>query len=140
MRPVLIKTDCHEQRHHEDATTDSKTSAHTDDLFGTEFAWIPHWPDKSVEVCSHLATLLHLKGGFADGLDYERNRALVPVEIGDGQRNAFTKLVQNDDDKLAGLRGRCNLRWLGRRARCLDRPNRGICVFASRRRILRFRR
>jgi hypothetical protein len=28
MRPVLIKTDCHEQRHHDDATTDSKTSAH----------------------------------------------------------------------------------------------------------------
>ena len=46
---------------------------------------------------------LHFLGRFAHCLNYQCDRSLVTIEIGDRQGNSFPMIVQDHDDELAGL-------------------------------------
>jgi len=54
-----------------------------------------------VQVRTDLAVTLHFPGRLADGLDHQRDGALVAVEVGDGQRDAFALGVRHHDHELA---------------------------------------
>ena len=79
----------------------AQAAANAHHLFGVaDRAGDAHRADHRVQRRTDLAFLLHLPGGLADRLDYQRDGSLVLVEIRDGERNPLALLVEHDDHEL----------------------------------------
>ena len=94
---LLVAARLREDRRHAQAAADA------DDLLRVPLISLgmPIGPTRPYSVRADSAVLLHLPGRLADRLDDQRDRAGDAVEVGDGQRDALTVLVQHDDDELA---------------------------------------
>jgi hypothetical protein len=69
-----------------------------------------HRPHQRVQPRADPAGLLHLARGLAHGLDDQGDGALVPIEVGDRQRDALAMLVLHHDHELAALAWRISSR------------------------------
>jgi hypothetical protein len=65
----------------------------------------PHRANERSQARADPAIALHFPRRLADCLDHERDRALVAVEVGDRERDAFSLVVRHHDDELARARG-----------------------------------
>ena len=85
---------------------DAEAAAHQDDS-AIQFANVAGQPQRTDEIENEVALAQggHLDGGFADGLDHHRDGTLAGIEIGHGERDAFTVLVEASHDEMSGTDG-----------------------------------
>ena len=83
-------------RRHAEAAADAE-----DLLRVPERARHAHRSDHAMKRGADAAGLLHFPGRLADGLNDQRDRAGVGIEVGDGERDALAVLVRHDHHELA---------------------------------------
>ena len=85
---------------HAEAAADAQHFLRAADVTGNA-----HGADDREQAGSDMAVLLHFARRLADGLDHQRDRALLGVEVGEREGNALPVFMLHHDDELPGLGG-----------------------------------